>query len=153
MGWEVWVFPVNNTDRDKDHTGHTSRDVVDAGVRTQTARTVHWHAKQIPEGGASPACKRGPKGEQNHRYEGAKQFEKRRKKQHKTSGVHSKDSSTVGTTLKINIFICSFERSSLQHEVEKEGRMRLQYGSGCGTMRRADNHWYLCSHLHQAVLS
>lgn len=23
MGCEVWVFPVNNTDRDKDHTGHT----------------------------------------------------------------------------------------------------------------------------------
>lgn len=62
MGWEVWVFPVNNTDRDKDHTGHTGRDVVDAGVRTQTTRTVHWHAKQSPEGGASPACKRGPKG-------------------------------------------------------------------------------------------
>lgn len=53
MGGEVWVFPANNTDRDKDRTGHThryaSRDATDAGVRTQTTRTGHWDAKQIPD--------------------------------------------------------------------------------------------------------
>lgn len=107
MGWEVWVFPVNNTDRDKGHTGHTSRDVVDAGVRTQTTCTVHCHAKQIPDarrkGGSVTGVQERTKGKQNHRYEGAKQFEKRRIKQQKTSGAHSKDSSTVGTTLKMNI--------------------------------------------------
>lgn len=134
MGWEVWVFPVNNTDRDKDHTGHRDTQAEtpwtqESGHR-QGAQFIGMPSRfRTPEQGASPACKRGPKGGQNHRYEGAKQFEKQ-----KTSGAHSKDSSTVGKTLKINIFICGFERLSLQHEVEKEGRDSMDLG--VGTMRR-----------------
>lgn len=58
MGWEVWVFPVNNTDRDKDHTGHTSRSQDTDNAHSSLACQAD---SRRPGGRGSPACKRGPK--------------------------------------------------------------------------------------------
>lgn len=65
MGWEVWVFPVNNTDRDKDHTGHTETQaetlwMQESGHR-QGAQFTGMPSRFRTPGERSPACKRGPK--------------------------------------------------------------------------------------------
>lgn len=61
---------MNNTDRDKDHTGHrhryTSKDIIDDGVRMQTTHTVPWHAEQIPDASVQEGTK-GAKGTESMR--------------------------------------------------------------------------------------